>query len=64
MCRRSPPRRRPAAIWQVLHYYVESERIAELPEVAPQLIFMALAPFLGEKKAARVARRPSAMPAR
>ena len=51
-------------IWQVLHYYIENERIAELPEVTPQLIFMALAPFLGEKKAARVARRPLAMPAR
>ena len=33
-------------IWQVLHHYIENERIGELPDVAPQIIYMALTPFL------------------
>ncbi len=44
-------------IWQVLNYYIEDERTDELPEVAPQLIYAALTPFLGPKDAAKVARR-------
>jgi AcrR family transcriptional regulator len=45
-------------IWQVLNYYIEDERTEELPDVAPQLIYAALTPFLGPKDAAKVARRP------
>ena len=44
-------------IWQVLNHYIEDERTNELPEVAPQLIYAALTPFLGPKEAAKVARR-------
>ena len=44
-------------IWQVLNYYIEDERTVELPEVAPQLIYAALTPFIGPKEAAKAARR-------
>ena len=46
--------------WQVLHYYIERGRLAELPAAAPQLIYLLLAPFLGPREAAKVARRPPA----
>jgi AcrR family transcriptional regulator len=39
-------------IWQVLHHYIENDCIAELPGAAPQLIYMALTPFLGPQRAA------------
>jgi AcrR family transcriptional regulator len=41
--------------WQVLHYYVENDRIGELPAAAPQLTYMLLTPFLGPKRATEVA---------
>jgi AcrR family transcriptional regulator len=44
-------------IWQVLNYYIEDERTDELPEVAPQLIYAALTPFIGPSDAAKAARR-------
>jgi AcrR family transcriptional regulator len=44
-------------VWQILNHYIEAERTSELPEVAPQLIYAALAPFLGPSDAAKVARR-------
>ena len=44
-------------IWQVLNFYIEDERTDELPDVAPQLIYAALTPFLGPQDAAKVARR-------
>ena len=45
--------------WQVLHHYVENGRLAELPDAAPQLTFLLLAPFLGAERAAdRAAARP------
>ena len=47
-------------IWQVLHHYIENERIGELPDVAPQIIYMALTPFLGPRDAAKAARHPPA----
>ena len=47
-------------IWQVLNYYIEDERTGELPEVAPQLIYAALTPFIGPKDAAKAARRAPA----
>jgi hypothetical protein len=51
-------------IWQVLHHYIENERIDELPDAAPQIIYMALTPFLGPKDAARAARHPPARSSR
>jgi AcrR family transcriptional regulator len=47
-------------IWQVLNYYIEDERTDELPEVAPQLIYAALTPFIGPSDAAKAARRAPA----
>jgi AcrR family transcriptional regulator len=44
-------------IWQVLHHYIESDCIAQLPEAAPQLVYMALTPFLGPQAAAEEARQ-------
>jgi AcrR family transcriptional regulator len=44
-------------IWQVLNYYIEDDRTDELPEVAPQLIYAALTPFIGPRDAAKAARR-------
>jgi AcrR family transcriptional regulator len=41
--------------WQVLHYYIENNRITELPAAAPQLTYMLLTPFLGAAAAAEVA---------
>jgi AcrR family transcriptional regulator len=43
-------------VWQVLHHYIENECIAQLPQTAPQLIYMALTPFLGPEAAAEAAR--------
>ena len=42
-------------IWQILHHFVESNCIDQLPEAAPQLIYFALAPFLGPEAAAAAA---------
>jgi AcrR family transcriptional regulator len=44
-------------IWQVLHNYIEHQDIGDIAELTPQLVYFALAPFLGAKEAARVARR-------
>jgi AcrR family transcriptional regulator len=41
--------------WQVLHHYIDNDRLAELPGAAPQLTFMLLVPFLGPDVAAEVA---------
>jgi AcrR family transcriptional regulator len=43
-------------IWQVLHDYIDTGRIAELPDLAPQLVYLALFPFLGSRAAAKAAR--------
>ena len=55
------PRVAPEAIaggvWQILNHYIEAERTSELPDVAAQLIYAALTPFLGPQDAAKVARR-------
>lgn len=45
-------------LWQVFHDYVDSGRIAELPGLAPQVSYLALVPFLGPERAARVAGQP------
>jgi len=47
-------------IWQVLHHYIEHRRVHELPNAAPQLIFLTLSPFLGPETAADIARQPAA----
>jgi AcrR family transcriptional regulator len=47
-------------IWQVLHHYVDSDRIAELPGAAPQITYIALTPFLGPEQAARAAQEARA----
>ncbi|HYB23999.1 MAG TPA: TetR/AcrR family transcriptional regulator [Solirubrobacteraceae bacterium] len=39
-------------IWQVLHYYVESDSIAELPAALAQICYFTLTPFLGPAGAA------------
>lgn len=50
--------------WQVLHYYVESGRTAELPELAPQLAYLMLTPFVGPEAAADAAAgAPASAPA-
>ncbi|HEY3960091.1 MAG TPA: TetR/AcrR family transcriptional regulator [Solirubrobacteraceae bacterium] len=43
-------------IWQVLHHYIEDDRISELPDATPQIVYMALTPFLGPKEAAKAGR--------
>jgi hypothetical protein len=47
-------------IWQVLHHYIANDRVADLPAVAPQVIYFALTPFLGPQPAAEIAERPLA----
>ena len=42
-------------IWQILHHYIENDRIAELPGAAAQLTYFALTPFLGATDAAAYA---------
>jgi AcrR family transcriptional regulator len=45
--------------WQVLHRYVESGRLAELPRAVPQLTYLLLTPFVGSEQAARTAEEAS-----
>ncbi len=47
-------------VWQILHHYIAHERIGELCDAAPQLIYLILTPFLGPERAAETARRPPA----
>ena len=42
-------------VWQVLHYYVDRDRIEELLDAAPQLSYMLLTPFIGSERAAETA---------
>jgi AcrR family transcriptional regulator len=46
------------AIFELCMHYAFEGRISELPELAPSATFIALAPFVGGKEAARVALRP------
>jgi AcrR family transcriptional regulator len=41
--------------WQVIHHYIDNDRLDELPAAAPQLTYMLLTPFLGAKQAAQAA---------
>jgi AcrR family transcriptional regulator len=38
-------------VWQILHDYVDNGRVSELPDVAPQVIYLALVPFIGSQAA-------------
>ncbi len=42
-------------VWQILHHYIESDRIDELCGTVPQLTYFALTPFLGPVQAAAYA---------
>jgi hypothetical protein len=41
--------------WQVIHHYIDNDRLDELPDAAAQLTYMLLTPFLGSKRAAKAA---------
>jgi AcrR family transcriptional regulator len=43
-------------IWQILHHYIEHERMHELCDAAPQLVYLTLNPFTGPERAAETAR--------
>jgi AcrR family transcriptional regulator len=42
-------------VWQILHDYVDDGRFSELRDIAPQVIHLALVPFLGPSRAAAAA---------
>lgn len=44
-------------IWQVLHNHIERHHVADITDITPQIVYFALAPFLGPTEAARVARK-------
>ena len=63
-CRRSPPRPWLGGVWQIMHHYIENDRIDELRAAAPQLTYFALTPFVGSAAGGAptrcaTARRPS-----
>jgi AcrR family transcriptional regulator len=41
--------------WQVIHHYIDNDRLDELPQAQAQLTYILLTPFLGSKQAAKVA---------
>jgi AcrR family transcriptional regulator len=43
------------AVWELLQYHIRHEPIERLPLLAPQATYLALTPFLGAQRAARVA---------
>jgi AcrR family transcriptional regulator len=42
-------------IWQVLHYFIERSHLALLPTALPEMIYIALTPFIGHIDAAQIA---------
>jgi hypothetical protein len=42
-------------VWQVLHHYIDSGRVDELPGATAQLTYMLLTPFIGAKAAKKTA---------
>lgn len=50
-------------IWQVLHNYIENGRVEDVAKLTPQIVYVALTPFIGAKEAARIARKRIAAPA-
>ena len=60
--RRSRPRRSPAASGRCCTTTSSTSASRASPSSAPQLVYVALAPFIGAKEAARIARkRPAAV---
>jgi hypothetical protein len=43
------------AIWELLQDHIQHEPIERLPLLAPRVVYIALTPFLGAQRAARVA---------
>ncbi len=43
------------AVWELLQYHIRHEPLEQLPLLAPQVAYVALTPFLGAPRAARVA---------
>ena len=46
-------------ILEVLYFYISNDRAVDLPQLVPQLTYIALAPFIGTEQAARVATEPA-----
>ncbi|HTB70911.1 MAG TPA: TetR/AcrR family transcriptional regulator, partial [Solirubrobacteraceae bacterium] len=46
-------------IWQIMHHYIEQQRLHELCDAGPQLVYLTLTPFVGSEHAAKVARGSS-----
>ena len=47
-------------VWQIMHHYTEHQRVEELCDAAPQLVYLTLSPFIGADAAADVARNAAA----
>jgi AcrR family transcriptional regulator len=44
-------------VWQIMHHYIEQQRLDELCDAAPQLVYLTLSPFVGPERAADVGRQ-------
>jgi AcrR family transcriptional regulator len=44
-------------VWQIMHHYIEQQRLDELGDAAPQLVYLTLTPFLGPDRAADLGRQ-------
>jgi AcrR family transcriptional regulator len=44
-------------VWQIMHHYIEQQRLDELGDAAPQLVYLTLTPFLGPERAADLGRQ-------
>ena len=47
-------------IWEIFRHYVNRGQLAQLSDACPQVIYIALTPFIGAEQAAEVARRSTA----
>ncbi len=43
-------------VWQIMHHYIEQQRLSELDDAGPQLVYLTLNPFVGSERAAEIAR--------
>ena len=46
-------------IWNIIQHEIGHGRVAQLPELTPELTYIALTPFLGARQAARFAKKPN-----
>jgi AcrR family transcriptional regulator len=46
-------------LWNIIQHEIGHGRAAQLPELAPELLYIALTPFLGAQQAAQMAREPA-----